>query len=97
MGEIYLITAGIQIAIFVALFAISLLVKKDIAAAKLFMVVSGLLVIISIFDFIHVFSNIYPTIAPWLSSSKELTQITHPIYVLIGIIFLFSVRNLSKK
>ncbi|NPE26698.1 hypothetical protein HNV12_01700 [Methanococcoides sp. SA1] len=96
MGEVYLLTAGLQIAIFSAVFVMSLLIQRD-RVARFFSVVSFLLLVSSFLDFIHVFSNIYPEITPWLSSTSELFLITHPIYLVVGFILLGALKQLRDE
>jgi hypothetical protein len=96
MGEVYILVSGVQLAVFLGVFFMSLLIQRD-KIAKLFTVVSFLFVIISLAEFLHVFSNIYVEMAPWLSTTAKLFMITHPIYLLIGILILFSLKQLKDE
>ena len=95
MGEVYILAAGLQLTVFLAVFIVSFLTKKDIAA-RILRGIAGIFVIISSLDFIHVFANIYPEIWPWLASSNNLFLITHPLLFINGILFLVLLSGLKK-
>ena len=96
MGEVYVLASGFQLAIFLATFGMSFLIRKD-KIAKIFRIIAGAFVILALFDFIHVFANIYSEIWPWLSTRNNLCLVTHPLLLLNGFLFLFFLNSLKKR
>ena len=96
MGEVYILVSGFQLAIFLSLLMMSFLIKKD-KVAKIFRLIAFLFVIMAIFDFVHVFANIYGQIWPWIAQGDNLFLITHPVVFINGILFIFLLKNLKDK
>ena len=96
MGEVYILASGFQLAVFLATFVMSFLIRKG-KAVKIFRIISGAFVIIALSDFLHVFANIYPEILPWISIRDNLFSITHPLLLINGILFIFLLRFLKTR
>lgn len=95
MGEVYILAAALQLAVFLAILILSCLMEKD-KAAKIIRVIAFLFVISSFTRLIHVFAEIYPKMWPWLALNKNLFLITHPILFINGLLLFILLIRLEK-
>jgi len=99
-GAVFALTAGLKIAIFLAVLVLAFLADKVVKDKKN---VHGLnvmalaFILIAFSEFLHIMSHIHEGFMPWMMSHGNLHLITHPLFIIAGVGIIWYLWGINKN